>query len=47
VYKRQELYDNQRDNFDEERIDEIKLNQLIAIIHESKRGLEQEVFINL
>ena len=46
-YGNRELYDNQRDNFDEERIDEIKLNQLIAIIHESKRGLEQEVFINL
>ena len=46
-YGNKELYDNQRDNFGEERIDEIKLNQLITIIHESKRGLEQEVFINL
>jgi hypothetical protein len=46
-YGNKELYDNQRDHFDEERIDEIKLNQLIAIIHEYKRGLEQEVFINL
>ncbi len=28
-----------------EEIEEIKLNQLITMIHEYKRGLEQEVFI--
>jgi len=44
-YGNKELYDNQRYNPDEGRIDEPKLNQLIAMIHECKRGLEQEIFI--
>ena len=30
-----------------EQIEEIKLNQLITMIHEHKRGLEQEVFIKI
>lgn len=44
-YGNRELYDNQKSNFSIEEIEEIKLNQLITIIHEYKRGLEQEVFI--
>ena len=42
-----ELYDNQKSNFSIVKIDEIRLNQLIAIIHECKKGLEQEVFIKM
>ena len=44
-YGNRELYDNQKRNFSMEEIEEIKLNQLITMIHEYKRGLEQEVFI--
>lgn len=44
-YGNRELYDNQKSNFCREEIEEIKLNQLITMIHEYKRGLEQEVFI--
>lgn len=44
-YGNRDLYDNQKSHFSVGEIDEIKLNQLIAMIHESKRGLEQEVFI--
>lgn len=44
-YGNRELYDNQKSNFSREEIEEIKLNQLITMIHEYKRGLEQEVFI--
>jgi hypothetical protein len=44
-YGNRKLYDNQKSNFSIEEIDEIKLNQLITMIHEYKRGLEQEVFI--
>ena len=44
-YGNRELYDNQKNNFSIEGIEEIKLNQLITMIHEYKRGLEQEVFI--
>ncbi|HEX2937011.1 MAG TPA: hypothetical protein VHO72_16765 [Bacteroidales bacterium] len=40
-----ELYDYQKSNFGIERIDEIKLSQLVSIIQECKRGLEQEVLI--
>lgn len=44
-YGNRELYDNQKSNFSIEEIEEIKLNQLITMIHEYKRGLEQEVFV--
>ena len=44
-YGNRALYDNQKSNFSIEEIEEIKLNQLITMIHEYKRGLEQEVFI--
>lgn len=44
-YGNRELYDNQKSNFSIEEIEEIKLNQLITMINEYKRGLEQEVFI--
>lgn len=44
-YGNRELYDNQKRNFSMEEIEEIKLNQLITMINEYKRGLEQEVFI--
>ncbi|MDD3077895.1 MAG: DUF2220 family protein [Paludibacter sp.] len=44
-YGNRELYDNQKSNFSIEEIEEIKLNHLITMIHEYKRGLEQEVFI--
>ena len=44
-YGNRGLYDNQKNNFSIEEIEEIKLNQLITMIHEYKRGLEQEVFI--
>jgi hypothetical protein len=44
-YGNRELYDNQKSNFCIEKIEEIKLNQLITMIYEYKRGLEQEVFI--
>ena len=44
-YGNRELYDNQKSNFSMDEIEEIKLNQLITMIHEYKRGLEQEVFI--
>lgn len=44
-YGNRRLYDNQKSNFSIEEIEEIKLNQLITMIHEYKRGLEQEVFI--
>lgn len=46
-YGNKELYDNQRDNFDQKGIEETKLNHLIALIHELKKGLEQEVFIKI
>jgi hypothetical protein len=46
-YGNKELYDNQRDNFYQERIDETKLKHLIALIHEFKKGLEQEIFIKI
>ena len=46
-YGNRGLYDNQKNNFSIEEIEEIKLNQLITMIHEYKRGLEQEVFIKL
>lgn len=44
-YGNRELYDNQKSNFSIGEIEEIRLNQLITMIHEYKRGLEQEVFI--
>jgi len=44
-YGNRGLYDNQKINFRIEEIEEIKLNQLITMIHDFKRGLEQEVFI--
>lgn len=44
-YGNRELHDNQKGNFNIEEIEEIKLNQLITMIHEYKRGLEQEIFI--
>lgn len=46
-YGNRELYDNQKTHLDIESIVEIKLNKLIAMIHECKKGLEQEVFIKL
>jgi hypothetical protein len=46
-YGNRELYDNQRYNFEVGKIDEYKLNHLIEMIHEFKRGLEQEIFINI
>jgi len=44
-YGNRELYDKQSFNFEKGQIDEPKLNELVAIIHRYKRGLEQEVFI--
>ncbi|NCB85111.1 MAG: hypothetical protein EOM44_11565 [Bacteroidia bacterium] len=44
-YGNRGLYDNQKNNFSIEEIEEIKLKKLITMIHEYKRGLEQEVFI--
>ena len=44
-YGNKELYDNQKDNFDHEKIDETALNHLITHIHIFKKGLEQEIFI--
>lgn len=44
-YGNRKLYDNQKSYFSIERIEEVKLNQLISMIYECKRGLEQEVFI--
>lgn len=40
-----ELYDHQKDNFDDEKIVETALNHLIKRIHTLKKGLEQEIFI--
>jgi hypothetical protein len=44
-YGNKELYDHQNYPADELYTDEPRLNQLVAIIHEYKRGLEQEIFI--
>ncbi len=44
-YGNRELYDNQKYNFNEEKVYEHKLNILIEIIFECKKGLEQEIFI--
>lgn len=44
-YGNRKLYDNQKANFNMNKIEEIKLKHLISIIHRYKRGLEQEVFI--
>ncbi|MDR2064200.1 MAG: hypothetical protein LBP85_00590 [Prevotellaceae bacterium] len=40
------LYDNQKINFDSVSITENKLQNLIALIHKYKKGLEQEIYIN-
>lgn len=44
-YGNRKLYDNQKDNIDRSTINEPKLNYLISLIHELKKGLEQEIFI--
>lgn len=46
-YGNRKLYDNQKSNFSIEEIEEMKLNQLITMIHKYKKGLEQEVFIKI
>jgi hypothetical protein len=46
-YGNRKLYDNQKNNFSIEEIEEMKLNQLITMIHKCKKGLEQEVFIKI
>jgi hypothetical protein len=40
-----ELYDNQKTNFNIDNIPEKTLKGLIALIHRYKKGLEQEIFI--
>ncbi len=44
-YGNRELYDNQKDNVDKSVVNETKLNYLISLIHELKKGLEQEIYI--
>jgi hypothetical protein len=39
------LYDNQKETFDQEKINENQLKELIRLIHKHKKGLEQEIFI--
>ena len=46
-YGKRELYEIQKTHFSEGSIEEIKLKELIALIHECKKGLEQELFIKL
>ena len=45
-YGNRELYDNQKDNIDKSVVNETKLYYLISLIHELKKGLEQEIFIS-
>ena len=44
-YGNRKLYDNQKDNIDRSTINEPKLNYLISLMHELKKGLEQEIYI--
>ena len=45
-YGNRELYVNQKDNIDKGVVNETKLYNLISLIHELKKGLEQEIFIS-
>jgi hypothetical protein len=45
-YGNNELYNNQKINFDTENSMEENLLNVIALIHKYKKGLEQEIFIN-
>jgi len=40
------LYDKQKTNYDIQSINEPKIHELISIIHQYKKGLEQEILIN-
>lgn len=44
-YGNRELYDNQKDNVDKNILNEPKLYYLISLLHEFKKGIEQEIFI--
>ncbi|NCB69822.1 MAG: hypothetical protein EOM47_13400 [Bacteroidia bacterium] len=44
-YGNRELYDNQKNIIDGSTLNEPKLNYLISLINELKKGLEQEIFI--
>jgi hypothetical protein len=45
-YGNRNLYDNQSEKFIADEIEEPQLQYLIALLHEFKKGLEQEIFIN-
>ncbi|MCZ2101001.1 MAG: hypothetical protein LC107_05635 [Chitinophagales bacterium] len=45
-YGSRALYDKQKLNFEQQAIEEENLTNLIALLHQYKKGLEQEIFIN-
>lgn len=45
-YGNKALYDKQKLNFEQQAIIEENLTNLIALLHQYKKGLEQEIFIN-
>jgi len=45
-YGNRALYNKQKLNFEQQVIEEKKLTNLIALLHQYKKGLEQEIFIN-